>query len=300
MGPSLTLKGPASTIRVGPGHPLLVIAGPCALESRGMALEVGRQMRGACAERGLSYIFKASFDKANRTSSGAARGPGIGAGLDDLAAIRDELQVPITTDVHLPEQCARVAEVVDVLQVPAFLCRQTDLLVACAEAAARHGRVVNVKKGQFLSPREMAGPVAKLLDNGSPGVMVTERGTFFGYHRLVTDFIGVGDLIASAQKEDRYVPVCFDATHSTQLPGESAQSGGRAECAPLLARAAIAAGVDALFIEVHPDPPRALSDAASQVTPEQAVRVLDEAVAIRSALAALGQGVGAGPARSGV
>ncbi|HZW11451.1 MAG TPA: 3-deoxy-8-phosphooctulonate synthase [Phycisphaerales bacterium] len=253
----------AGRVEIGAGRPLAVIAGPCVLESREMALEVGRCLRDACADLGLQYVFKASFDKANRTSIGSARGPGLAAGLQSLAAVGAELGVPTTTDVHLPEQCEPAALVVDLLQVPAFLCRQTDLLLAAGEAAARHGRGVNVKKGQFLSPPEMRGPVNKLAEAGCANVMLTERGTFFGYHRLVNDFLGLGDLM-ELPTEGGAPPVCFDATHSTQLPGAGEQTAGRPERAPLLARAAVAAGVHAVFLECHPHPAQALSDAATQ------------------------------------
>lgn len=250
-------------IEIGSDRPLTIIAGPCVLESVELALEVGRTVGAVCRELGLSFIFKASFDKANRTSIGSARGPGLEAGLAQLAEVRDALGVPVTTDVHAPEQCGQVAAVVDLLQIPAFLCRQTDLLLAAGQAAAKHGRGVNVKKGQFLSPEEMRGPVNKLAEAGCANTMLTERGTFFGYHRLVNDFLGLGDLL-ELDVSGGSPPVCFDATHSTQLPGSGSQTGGRPERAPLLARAATAAGVQALFIECHPDPANAASDGATQ------------------------------------
>jgi 2-dehydro-3-deoxyphosphooctonate aldolase (KDO 8-P synthase) len=213
-------------------------------------------------------------------------------GLDRLAAIREEIDAPVTTDVHEPAQAAPVAQVADLLQVPAFLCRQTDLLTACAAT----GRPVNVKKGQFLSPQEMAHVVGKLREAGARGIMLTERGTFFGYQRLVNDFIGLGDLMELGP------PVCFDVTHSTQLPGAGPDStGGRPERAPILARAAAAAGVDALFVECHPDPPSARSDASTQ-QPLSAMRgIVQGALAIRAALDDLaardGDTGGARPAR---
>lgn len=228
-----------------------------------MALRIGEVVGTACRGLGLPYIFKASFDKANRTSGGSPRGPGLDEGLAQLAKVRDRLGVPVTTDVHAPEQAAAVAEVVDVLQIPAFLCRQTDLLVAAGEAAAARGRAVNVKKGQFLSPEEMRGPVRKLEQAGCRNVMLTERGTFFGYHRLVNDFIGIGDMMALDVGESGSPPVCFDATHSAQLPGLSATTGGRRERIPMLAKAAAAAGVHAMFMECHPEPEKAHSDAAT-------------------------------------
>jgi len=279
-----------STCHIGPGHTvgggcaLLVIAGPCVLEAAETNARIGQVMRDLCAERGLAYIFKASFDKANRTSIRSNRGPGLEAGLEELARLREALGVPVTTDVHEPSQPARVAEVVDLLQVPAFLCRQTDLLVACAET----GKPINVKKGQFMAPREMRNVLTKLSEAGCENAMLTERGTFFGYHRLVNDFIGLGDLIALG------APVCFDVTHSTQLPGgtpggsgegaDVAQSGGRPERAGLLARAATAAGVQALFFECHPEPAQGLSDAATMLPLEAMSGVLDDVVAIRRAL----------------
>ena len=275
-------------IRIGAGRPLAIIAGPCTLESLELGLEVGRAIRDACAQAGLPYIFKASFDKANRTSITSKRGPGIKEGLESLAAIRENLGVPITTDLHAPEQADVVASVVDLLQIPAFLCRQTDLLAAAGEAAARHGRAVNVKKGQFLSPREMAGPVRKLHEAGCDNVMLTERGTFFGYHRLINDFLGVGDLMeldCSAFGRSSPPPVCFDVTHSTQLPGSGEQTGGRPERAPLLARAAVAAGVHALFLEAHPEPSQAASDGATQLPIDAAIAIIRQAAQIRSALA---------------
>lgn len=247
---------------VGGPHPLAIISGPCTLESLDLGMQIGTLVRDTCASLGLNYIFKASFDKANRTSIGSPRGPGMDQGLDWLAHIRDALQVPVTTDVHHPEQAERVALDVDLLQIPAFLCRQTDLLLACGEAAKKHARAVNIKKGQFLSPQEMIGPVNKITEAGCTNVMLTERGTFFGYNRLVNDFIGMGDLM-ELDVPGGAPPMCFDATHSTQLPGAGAQSGGRPERAPMLARAAVAAGVHAVFLECHPDPRNAMSDGAT-------------------------------------
>ncbi|MCC7387529.1 MAG: 3-deoxy-8-phosphooctulonate synthase [Phycisphaerales bacterium] len=269
-------------IEIGPGKPLAILAGPCVLESVAMAVEVGELVRDTCRELRLPYIFKASFDKANRTSIGSPRGPGIAEGLAMLAEVGERLGVPTTTDVHTPEQCAPAAEVVDILQIPAFLCRQTDLLLAAGEAAAAHDRAVNVKKGQFLSPAEMRGPVHKLAEAGCTNVMLTERGTFFGYHRLVNDFLGLGDLM-ELDTTGGPAPVCFDATHSTQLPGAGAETAGRPERAPLLARAAVAAGVHALFIECHPDPSKALSDAATQQPLARIPALLRTIAAIRDA-----------------
>ena len=261
--PRICTVGP---VTISQGQPLCIIAGPCLLESLDMGLHIGRTLRDACAKASLSYIFKASFDKANRSSIASHRGPGLDQGLDWLTQIGEELDAPITTDIHDPSQAMPVAQAVDLLQIPAFLCRQTDLLAAAAQAAQRHNRAVNIKKGQFLSPQEMAGPVRKLHESGCDNLLMTERGTFFGYHRLVNDFIGLGDLMdldLSAFDGGDPPPICFDVTHSTQLPGSGEQTGGRPDRAPLLAKAAAAAGVQALFLECHPDPAQAMSDAGT-------------------------------------
>ncbi len=238
---------------VGPGHPLLLIAGPCVIESETHTLRMAEQI-GAIARRlGLPYVFKASFDKANRSSGQSFRGPGLEAGLAILSRVRRDVGVPVLSDIHEPAQAAPAGAVLDVLQVPAFLCRQTDLLVACGRA----GRAVNIKKGQFLAPEKMELAVAKVRETGNPNVLATDRGTFFGYERLVNDFTGLAVM-------RNFAPVVFDATHSVQYPGGAGNvTGGRREFIPLLARAAVAAGIDALFMEVHDDPPRALSDAAT-------------------------------------
>lgn len=254
----------AGDVVIGPGRPLAIIGGPCLLESRDLALEVGRTLRDACAELGLGYVFKASFDKANRSSIASPRGPGIERGLRELGEVRERLAVPVTTDIHEQAHAGPAAAVVDMLQIPAFLCRQTDLLAAAGRAAAGRGRAVNAKKGQFLSPREMAGPVRKLAEAGCSNVLLTERGTFFGYHRLVNDFLGLGDLF-ELDAGGGPCPVCFDCTHSTQLPGEGQTTGGRPERAGLLARAAVAAGVHAVFLECHPAPERGQSDSATML-----------------------------------
>ena len=255
---------------LGPGTygPLLIIAGPCILESDAINMRIGETMRDACAKHGLSFVFKASFDKANRSSIKSARGPGLERGCDMLAKLKSALGVPVTTDIHEPQQAARAAQAVDILQIPAFLARQTDLLAA----AAATGRAVNVKKGQFMAPAEMAGAIGKLRESGAKQIMLTERGTFFGYHRLVNDFAGVGDMMQMG------VPVCFDATHSTQKPGEGETSGGNPHHAPLLARAAVAAGVDAIFLECHPDPAASLSDRST-------IQLLDRMPALLGQLA---------------
>jgi len=258
----------AGNVSIGPGCPLAIIAGPCTLESDDLGRRVAGDLAETCADLGLGYIFKASLDKANRSSVASERGPGMERGLDWLAAIAEEFACPVTTDIHAPDQAARISRFVDLIQIPAFLCRQTDLLVAAGESAAAHGRGVNVKKGQFMAPAEMAGPVRKLAQAGCENVLLTERGTFFGYHRLVNDFIGLGDLMeldVAGFSRAGPPPVCFDATHSTQLPGSGEQTGGRRERAPMLAKAAVAAGVHAVFIETHPDPPSAVSDSATQL-----------------------------------
>lgn len=259
---------------LGPDRPLLLIAGPCVLEDPETNSLIGRTLCEASNAAGINFIFKASFDKANRSSINSPRGPGLTDGLAELGRLSQELEAPLITDVHEPPQAAAVAEVADVLQIPAFLCRQTDLLVACAKA----GKPVNVKKGQFMSPAEMGNVISKLADAGCSQIMLTERGTFFGYNRLVNDFIGLGDLMEMGR------PVCFDVTHSTQLPGgEGVRSGGRPDRAALLARAAVAAGVDALFIECHPQPDRALSDAATMQPLDAVCELLPTLAAIRHA-----------------
>ncbi|MBL8745676.1 MAG: 3-deoxy-8-phosphooctulonate synthase [Phycisphaerae bacterium] len=261
------MSGPdGRTLAVGPGQPLVLIAGPCVIEERSLTLGIARTLRDACAASGVSYIFKASYDKANRTSGASARGPGLADGLSLLAEVRESLGVPVTTDIHLPDQAEAAAEVVDLIQIPAFLCRQTDLLLSAGRAAAKMGRAVNVKKGQFLAPEEMSGPVNKLVGSGCREIMLTERGTFFGYHRLVNDFIGMGDLMESTFDGGVRPPVCFDCTHSAQLPGAQGHAtGGRRDRVPLLARAAVAAGVDAVFMECHPEPEKARSDASTML-----------------------------------
>ncbi|MCC6678046.1 MAG: 3-deoxy-8-phosphooctulonate synthase [Phycisphaerales bacterium] len=275
----------AGPVQIGPSKPLAIIAGPCVLESRELGLDIGRTLRDACAALGLAYIFKASFDKANRSSINSPRGPGLEKGLEWLAEIRETLKVPITTDIHEASQAGPAARAVDLIQIPAFLCRQTDLLCAAGIAAAAHGRGVNVKKGQFLSPGEMAGPIRKLAEAGCRNVMLTERGTFFGYHRLVNDFLGLGDLM-ELKAEGGPAPVCFDCTHSTQLPGTGEQTGGRPDRAPLLARAAAAAGAHALFIECHPQPAKAMSDASTMLPLAEVPGLLKCIAAIRAAIIA--------------
>ena len=262
-----------------PRRRLLLIAGPCVLETDETNRRIGLTLRDACRSLGIDFCFKASFDKANRSSGKSPRGPGLERGLARLAALRTELGCPVTSDVHEAEQCEPAARVLDMLQIPAFLCRQTDLLSAAADT----GRPVNLKKGQFMSPGEMGNALQKLIDGGCRHVMVTERGTTFGYHRLVNDFIGIGDLVDAGH------PVCFDATHSTQLPGaEGVRTGGRPERAPLLARAAVAAGVHAVFLECHPEPAKAASDASTMLALDAVPALLAQLVALRRAMAESG------------
>lgn len=263
------------SITVGSNQPLVLIAGPCVLEDAQTNTIIAEALCNACADLGVRYIFKASFDKANRSSITSPRGPGLERGLDELARIKVELGVPVTTDVHEPAQAEPVARVADLLQVPAFLVRQTDLLTACAQT----GKPVNAKKGQFMAPSEMKHVIGKLTEAGCSQIMLTERGTFFGYHRLVNDFLGLGDLM------DLGRPVCFDVTHSTQLPGGGdGVTAGRSERAPLLARAAVAAGVHAVFVECHPKPTEALSDASTMQPLSAMPDLLAELAAIRAAL----------------
>jgi len=241
-------------VEVGLDAPMFVMAGPCVIEDRDSCLDIARRLLSISSRAAVPAIFKASFDKANRTSISSFRGPGLEKGLEILTAVRTETGMPVVTDVHEPAQAAVVAEVVDCLQVPAFLCRQTDLLCACAKT----GRAVNVKKGQFLSPAEMENVVTKVRACANEKIMVTERGTFFGYNQLVNDMTAIKNM------QQFRCPVIFDATHSTQQPGGlGTASAGRREMAPVLAKAAIAAGANALFIEVHPQPEKAKSDSAS-------------------------------------
>ena len=253
------------------GAPLFLIAGPCALESRDLAMHVAGELKALCAARNLPLIFKSSFDKANRTAAAGCRGVGIKSGLSILAEVRREYGLPILTDVHVPEQAAECAKVVDVLQIPAFLCRQTDLIVACAAT----GKAVNIKKGQFLSPREMLEVAAKSCAAGAVQTLVCERGTSFGYNNLITDMRSLVILRESG------CPVVFDATHSAQLPGAlGASSGGEREMILPMARAAAAVGIDGIFIETHPAPESAVSDSATQWRLADMGALLDSVLAI--------------------
>ena len=249
-------RGPLAAI-FGAKLPLALIAGPCQIESRTLALETASALKEIAARRGIGLVYKSSFDKANRTSASGARGLGLKASLPIFAEIRETLGLPVITDVHESSQCALIAEVVDALQIPAFLCRQTDLLVA----AARTGRPVNVKKGQFLAPWDMKNVVAKLDEAGAADVLVTERGASFGYNTLVSDMRALPILA-----RETGAPVIFDATHSVQQPGgQGTSSGGEREFVAVLARAAVAVGVAGVFIETHPDPDHAPSDGPNMV-----------------------------------
>ncbi|MBN9449634.1 MAG: 3-deoxy-8-phosphooctulonate synthase [Bosea sp.] len=246
----------AQPVRFGNALPLALIAGPCQMESREHALEVALALKDMAAELGIGLVFKTSFDKANRTSVKGQRGMGLQAALPVFAEIRERTGLPVLTDVHEAGQCAVAAEVVDILQIPAFLCRQTDLLVA----AAATGKIVNVKKGQFLAPWDMVNVAAKVTESGNPNVMLTERGASFGYNTLVTDMRSLPIMAEIG------APVIFDATHSVQQPGgKGASSGGQREFVPVLARAAVAVGVAGVFIETHPDPDKAPSDGPNMV-----------------------------------
>ncbi|MYZ50093.1 3-deoxy-8-phosphooctulonate synthase [Propylenella binzhouense] len=246
----------AGGVQFGNTLPLAVIAGPCQMESREHAFEMAGRLKEICARLGVGLVYKTSFDKANRTSLAGRRGLGLDAALPVFADLARELALPTLTDVHEPGQCAAVAEVVDILQIPAFLCRQTDLLVA----AARTGLVVNVKKGQFLAPWDMAQVLAKIVESGNPNVLLTERGVSFGYNTLVSDMRALPILAATG------APVVFDATHSVQQPGgQGSASGGDRRMVPVLARAAVAVGVAAVFIETHQDPDNAPSDGPNMV-----------------------------------
>ena len=259
---------------VGPGHPLLLIAGPCVIEGEAQTIAAARKVADVAQRHGLPAVFKCSFDKANRTSGKSFRGPGLTEGLRVLARVKQEIGLPVLTDVHESAQCAKVAEVADMLQIPAFLCRQTDLLLA----AGATGRAVNVKKGQFLAPEDMKNVVGKLAEAGCRNVLLTERGTTFGYHELVVDFRSLLTMRA-------FAPVCFDATHSVQRPGaQGDRTGGDRELAPPLARAAAAVGIDALFCEVHENPDRALSDGPNSLTFPLWERTVGDVQRIRAAL----------------
>ncbi|WP_457578049.1 3-deoxy-8-phosphooctulonate synthase [Desulfomarina sp.] len=274
----IKIEIPAPTgksIEVGTDQPLLLIGGPCALESEEIARTVAGKMQEICDCLGISYVFKASFDKANRTSLSSYRGPGLDKGLKILASIRESMQLPVISDVHDAGQVNAAAEVLDIIQIPAFLCRQTDLLTE----AARTGKVVNVKKGQFVSPWDMKNVVDKLRGVGGRKIMLVERGASFGYNNLVVDMRSLPIMRSLG------CPVIFDATHSVQLPGGAGgSSGGQREFIEPLARAATAAGIDGLFMEIHPDPRNALCDGANSIALDDVEEVLKRIIKIRNAL----------------
>jgi 2-dehydro-3-deoxyphosphooctonate aldolase (KDO 8-P synthase) len=250
---------------------LILIAGPCVIESEKLCLNVAESLKKTCDKLGIFYVFKASYDKANRTSGKSFRGPGVGTGLRTLALVRKKIGVPVLTDIHSETQVAATAEVADILQIPAFLCRQTDLI----NAAVQTGKIVNVKKGQFLSPKEMGQVVDKAKSAGAKKLLVTERGTTFGYNNLVADMRSIPILRGFG------FPVIFDATHSVQLPGGGGdKSSGQREFAPVLARCAITAGANGIFIETHPQPDRALSDGPNMIPLKEMPGVLDSLVKI--------------------
>lgn len=257
--------------QVGDGKKLLLMAGPCVLEGYERSLAIGRTVKQIADKLGINYVFKASYDKANRSSFRSFRGPGLNEGLEILQAIKQELQVPVVSDVHEVCQVDKAAQVLDVIQIPAFLCRQTDLVYA----AARTMRTVNVKKGQFLAPWDMKNVIDKVLEAGNRNILLTERGASFGYNTLVTDMRGL-----VIMRELGY-PVVMDATHSVQIPGgKGTSSGGQSQYVPHMARAAMAVGADALFLEVHDDPSQALSDGPNMVRLDQLEALLTDALAI--------------------
>jgi len=257
--------------KVGPGQPMLLLAGPCVLEGYEHSLAIGQEVKRICEKLGMPYVFKASFDKANRSSYDSFRGPGLEEGLKQLAAIKKELGVPIVSDIHETNQVEKAAEVLDVLQIPAFLCRQTDLVYA----AGKTGKCVNVKKGQFLAPWDMKNVISKLEAAGNRNILLTERGSSFGYNTLVTDMRGL-----AIMRELGY-PVVMDATHSVQIPGgKGTSSGGQSQYVPHMARAAAAVGIDALFLEVHDDPSKALSDGPNMVRLDHLEALLADVLAI--------------------
>ena len=266
--------GTGQQVVCGGGAPLMLIAGPCQIENLDHALFCAERLKAMAAHAGMGFVYKSSFDKANRTSAETARGVGIDAGLEILARVKTALDVPVLTDVHSADQCAAVAEVVDIIQIPAFLCRQTDLLVA----AAQTGAVVNIKKGQFLAPWDMEHVAAKVSGAGNNRILLTERGTSFGYNTLVSDMRGLPTMASFG------FPVIFDATHSVQQPGgRGGSSGGQREFVPVLARAAVAVGVDGLFMESHEDPDNAPSDGPNMVPLDDMPQILQKLIQIDSA-----------------
>ncbi len=273
---------PANPVQIGPHRcgrslPLLFIAGPCVIESEQLILDVSQRLADVAADLGVALVFKSSFDKANRTSIHRFRGPGLMKGLEILARVTERTGLPVTTDIHEPNQAEPAAQVCQMLQIPAFLARQTDLVQAIAEATAKHGGAVNVKKPQFVAPEDMQHAVNKCLESGNNQVLLTERGTTFGYGRLVNDFRCVPIMQALG------CPVIYDCTHSVQLPGGS-KTGGQREMIPTLAKAAVAAGCDGIFLETHPNPDQALSDGPNMLRLEDVPRLIRQLLRIQQAL----------------
>ena len=261
--------------KCGRGLPLLFIAGPCVIESEELVMQVARRLAEISASKGVQIVFKSSFDKANRTSGDSFRGPGLERGLEILAKVREATGLPVTTDVHEPSQAAPAAKVCRILQIPAFLARQTDLVEAVATETAKQGGIINVKKPQFIAPEDMVHVVKKCEASGNPNVLLTERGTMFGYGRLVNDFRCIPVMQSFGS------PVIFDATHSVQLPGGST-TGGRRDMVPFLSRAAVACGCDGVFFETHPDPDKALSDGPNMVPLAELPQLIDQLTQLRS------------------
>jgi 2-dehydro-3-deoxyphosphooctonate aldolase (KDO 8-P synthase) len=262
-------------IACGPGHPLLFIAGPCVIENPELVTEVSGRLAELASKLDVPMVFKASFDKANRTSYHSFRGPGLQLGLKALEKVREVTGLPVTTDIHEPSHAEPAAQVCDIVQIPAFLARQTDLVHAAATATARRGRIINVKKPQFIAPEDAVHIVNKCEEAGNPNILLTERGATFGYGRLVNDMRAIPIM------QRMGVPVVFDATHSVQLPG-GASTGGQREMIPVLARAAVAAGCDAVFMETHPNPDRALSDGPNMVPLAELPRLIEQLKRLRS------------------
>ena len=261
--------------KCGRGLPLLLIAGPCVIESEDLVLQVAYRLAELAQTKNVQIVFKSSFDKANRTSGDSFRGPGLTRGLEILQKVRETTGLPVTTDVHEPSQAEPAAKVCKILQIPAFLARQTDLVEAVAEATARNGGIINVKKPQFIAPEDMVHVVKKCEAFGNPNVLLTERGTMFGYGRLVNDFRCIPVMQSFGS------PVIFDATHSVQLPG-GATTGGRRDLVPFLARASVACGCDGVFFETHPDPDRALSDGPNMVPLAELPQLIDQLTQLRT------------------
>ena len=262
-------------VHVGDTRPLLVMSGPCVIESEELCLEIAKTLKSICTKYRTTYVFKASFDKANRTSVNSFRGPGLVQGLEILRVIKDELNIPVVTDVHECHQVDAVAGIVDILQIPAFLCRQTDLLLA----AGKSGRTVNIKKGQFMAPHDMRPAVEKVMTTGNKNVILTERGHTFGYHNLVVDMRSLVIMRSFG------VPVVFDATHSVQLPGgQGATSGGQREFVPHLTRAALAVGIDGIFLETHPRPESAKSDGTNSMPLSEMEEIIRKSVSIHECI----------------